>query len=252
LFSPLVAGPGLRPSKKEERGRAMAKKKVKVGIRRAPTSGVDLAEWADREEAEWSQPGVFGAKLRALRRLRGLTLEELAERVETSPTLLEKIELGLSWPLPTEPELLALAKALEVDPSELVEATDFLKEFWKAVAESTRARAYLTWARIKNADRSRKAVITIKFPAEQIERYKNWEKMSGEKLISSLPDRLEVCLPYFWGLSRRKSWAGWGSEPMTAISFTVPEVVKEELQLVSCYLRQSMSELAERALSGWL
>jgi transcriptional regulator with XRE-family HTH domain len=85
----------------------------------------------------------FGVKVKKLRREKGLSIRELAEQVGMDFTRLGKIEQGLRPP--PEPELIArLAKVLDVDVFELIEAADFSEEFWKSIAESPKARAYFT------------------------------------------------------------------------------------------------------------
>lgn len=95
----------------------------------------------------------FGRKVRELRMKKGLSIRELADQVSMDFTRLGKIEQGLRPP--PEPELIArLAKVLDADVFELVQAADFSEEFWKSVAESPRAQAYFTrvQGRMRRAD----------------------------------------------------------------------------------------------------
>ena len=61
----------------------------------------------------------FGARLRELRKQAGLTLRELAERVNIDFTYLSKIESG-AMPPPSEKVILQLAEALNTDKDELI------------------------------------------------------------------------------------------------------------------------------------
>jgi transcriptional regulator with XRE-family HTH domain len=60
----------------------------------------------------------FGATLRAARRSRGLTQEEIAERADFDPTYTSLLERGLRTPTLTV--LLKLAEALQIEPAELI------------------------------------------------------------------------------------------------------------------------------------
>ncbi len=60
---------------------------------------------------------LIGARIKSLRRGRGLTQEKVAERTGLSVNYLSRIERGLENP--TLDTLLGLAKALKVDPLDL-------------------------------------------------------------------------------------------------------------------------------------
>jgi len=60
----------------------------------------------------------FGATLRAVRRSRGLTQEEIAERADFDPTYASLLERGLRTP--TLVVLLKLAEAMQIEPAELI------------------------------------------------------------------------------------------------------------------------------------
>ena len=62
---------------------------------------------------------LFGRRLRALRRLRGLTQEELGERSDVSGTLVGQIERGAGNP--TLEVITGLAEALSVEPAALLQ-----------------------------------------------------------------------------------------------------------------------------------
>lgn len=61
----------------------------------------------------------FGTQVRALRRLKGMGLRELARIARISPTFLSKVEAG-NGPPPTEARVRELARVLGVDEDELV------------------------------------------------------------------------------------------------------------------------------------
>jgi len=61
---------------------------------------------------------IFGKRLRELRRLKGLTQQQLADRVGVSFTYISKLETG-ALPPPRERTILALAMALDGEPDEL-------------------------------------------------------------------------------------------------------------------------------------
>ena len=62
---------------------------------------------------------LFGRRLRALRRLRGLTQEELGERSDVSGTLVGQIERGAGNP--TLEVITGFAEALSVEPAALLQ-----------------------------------------------------------------------------------------------------------------------------------
>ncbi|HEX7030808.1 MAG TPA: helix-turn-helix transcriptional regulator [Gammaproteobacteria bacterium] len=59
----------------------------------------------------------FGKKLRELRKARGLTQEQLAEKVNVSYQAISNIERGLTGP--SFPTLAEIAKALKAKPKDL-------------------------------------------------------------------------------------------------------------------------------------
>jgi PAS domain S-box-containing protein len=61
----------------------------------------------------------FGERLRELRRLKGLTQQQLADRVGVSFTYVSKLETG-ALPPPREKTIVALTKALDGEPDELL------------------------------------------------------------------------------------------------------------------------------------
>lgn len=64
----------------------------------------------------------FGDRVRELRRLRGLTQQKLAERLNVSLSYISKVETSRlnAGDFPSEDFVLRLAEALEVDPDELL------------------------------------------------------------------------------------------------------------------------------------
>ena len=62
---------------------------------------------------------TFGERLREIRKSRGLSQRELAEKVKLNFTYLSKIETSAMVP-PSEKTILALAKALDADSDELL------------------------------------------------------------------------------------------------------------------------------------
>jgi HTH-type transcriptional regulator, competence development regulator len=67
-----------------------------------------------------SQHGLdFGERVRALREQKRIGLRQFAAMAEMTPTYLSKIERGV-FPPPAEPKIVAIAKALEADPDELL------------------------------------------------------------------------------------------------------------------------------------
>jgi transcriptional regulator with XRE-family HTH domain len=65
---------------------------------------------------------ALGRVLKALRLKRGLTQEELSFACKRHPTYIRILESGKSSP--TVKTLFALAKALEVDPSEIIKEVE--------------------------------------------------------------------------------------------------------------------------------
>ena len=65
---------------------------------------------------------IFGPHLRELRLARGLTQAQLAERSDTNPMFISKLERGVTTP--TIGTLVRLAKALGCNVTELVKVFD--------------------------------------------------------------------------------------------------------------------------------
>jgi transcriptional regulator with XRE-family HTH domain len=74
-----------------------------------------------RADSEASRALALGALLRKLRRERGLTLEQLAQRIPMSASNLSRVELGSQGP-PADEVIERIAKALDADFSELLHA----------------------------------------------------------------------------------------------------------------------------------
>jgi transcriptional regulator with XRE-family HTH domain len=74
-----------------------------------------------RADSEASRALALGALLRKLRRERGLTLEQLAQRIPMSASNLSRVELGSQGP-PADEVIERIAKALDVDTAQLLAA----------------------------------------------------------------------------------------------------------------------------------
>ena len=74
-----------------------------------------------RGEMEASRALALGALVRKLRRQRGLTLVQLAERIPMSASNLSRLELGAQGP-PADEVIERIAATLDVDPKELLRA----------------------------------------------------------------------------------------------------------------------------------
>ncbi len=57
----------------------------------------------------------FGSRLKFMRKLRGLSQEQLAEKIEISPKNLSKIEIGQTFPTPENIEKIAKYLNITVD-----------------------------------------------------------------------------------------------------------------------------------------
>lgn len=74
-----------------------------------------------RADSDASRALALGALLRKLRRERGLTLEQLAQRIPMSASNLSRVELGSQGP-PADEVIERIAKALDADVAELLHA----------------------------------------------------------------------------------------------------------------------------------
>lgn len=74
-----------------------------------------------RADSDASRALALGALLRKLRRERGLTLEQLAQRIPMSASNLSRVELGSQGP-PADEVIERIAKALEADVTQLLHA----------------------------------------------------------------------------------------------------------------------------------
>lgn len=86
---------------------------------------------------------TFGARLRELRKERGLTLRGLAEAVGVDFTYLSKIENEKAGYLPGADTIRALAEALQADPLELLELADKVPPEMARFTGSAGARRFL-------------------------------------------------------------------------------------------------------------
>lgn len=90
-----------------------------------------------RGQREASRALALGALLRKLRRERGYTLVQLAERIPMSASNLSRVELGSQGP-PADEVIERIAKALETDTAELLSAAGRIgagESFEQAVLE---------------------------------------------------------------------------------------------------------------------
>lgn len=74
-----------------------------------------------RGKREASRALALGALLRSLRRERGETLEDVAQRIPMSPSNLSRLELGSQGP-PADEVIERIARALNTDPTDLLQA----------------------------------------------------------------------------------------------------------------------------------
>jgi transcriptional regulator with XRE-family HTH domain len=84
----------------------------------------------------------FGAKLRALRQERGMTLRALAEAAGVDFTYLSKIENERVEHLPSVETIRDLAQALEVDAMELLQLANKLPPELVKLASNDKARRF--------------------------------------------------------------------------------------------------------------
>lgn len=85
----------------------------------------------------------FGARLRELRRKRGLTLRALADGVGVDFSYLSKIENEKAGYLPGADTIRAIAEALDTDTLELLRLADKVPPEVKRIAKSASARRFL-------------------------------------------------------------------------------------------------------------
>lgn len=78
-----------------------------------------MASSKGKKEAQRAQ--ALGALVRKLRRERGYTLSELAQRIPMSASNLSRLELGTQGP-PADEAIERIAAALEADPGDLLKA----------------------------------------------------------------------------------------------------------------------------------
>ena len=104
---------------------------------------------------------VFGKKLRSLRTKKGLTLRALANAIGVSFTYLSKIENGKVEYTPAPDTIRALAKALDVDPLELLKLADKVPPELENLVVGTRARKFLDRAREIASPEDWSALLTL-------------------------------------------------------------------------------------------
>lgn len=79
----------------------------------------DWSMASPRGQREASRALALGALLRKLRRERGYTLVQLAERIPMSPSNLSRVELGSQGP-PADEVIERIARALDADTAQLL------------------------------------------------------------------------------------------------------------------------------------
>lgn len=88
----------------------------------------DMASLSKKEQMERKDPLVqkyasnFGANLRHLRKAQGLTQERLGLMIGSKHSRISNIENG--YVVLSVPDTMKLCRALDVDPSELIDASD--------------------------------------------------------------------------------------------------------------------------------
>lgn len=89
----------------------------------------------------------FGARVRELRRKKGMTLRSLAEVAGVDFTYLSKIETGRPGYFPGAGTIRELAQALDVDAIDLLKLADKLPPELHSIAGSVKARRFYERAR---------------------------------------------------------------------------------------------------------
>jgi transcriptional regulator with XRE-family HTH domain len=112
-------------------------------------------------EFEGERAVDFGTKLRALRNKKGMTLRELAAAIGVSFTYLSKIENSKVEYTPAPDTIRALAKALDVDPLEMLKLADKLPPELDDLVVGTRARKFLDRAREIASPEDWSALLTV-------------------------------------------------------------------------------------------
>jgi len=89
---------------------------------------------------------TFGERIRELRRAKGLTLREVAERVAIDFTYLSKMETGKLLYTPSPEAIRRLASVLESDALELLRLADKLPPELDLVSRTPAARRFIARA----------------------------------------------------------------------------------------------------------
>ena len=103
----------------------------------------------------------FGKRLRSLRTKKGMTLRALAKVISVSFTYLSKIENGKVEYTPAPDTIRALAKALDVDPLELLKLAGKVPPELEELVVGTRARKFLDRAREIASPEDWSALLTL-------------------------------------------------------------------------------------------
>jgi transcriptional regulator with XRE-family HTH domain len=123
-------------------------------------------------------PAGFGAKVRELRQKNGLTLRALAEAAGVDFTYLSKIENERVEYSPGVDTIRDLARALGVDPIELLEIANKLPPELAKLAGSPNARRFLQRAREIASPKDWDALLDL-LETRQSARFKGAKKGNG-------------------------------------------------------------------------
>jgi len=138
----------------------------------------------------------LGVRLASLRKLNGLTLEQLASRAEITKSYLSKLERGLSSP--TIATLLKLARALGLDSEQLIGAHSHQDEIVLVKASDrvpfsrSDEREGYTYEAIAATRLSKSMVPFIMCPPHTLDEGKDLVSHAGEELIFLVAGKMEV------------------------------------------------------------
>jgi len=145
---------------------------------------------------EGGDPNELGARLASLRKLNGLTLQQLATRAEITKSYLSKLERGLSSP--TIATLLKLARALGLDSEQLIGANSRQDEIVVVKAadripfsRSDEREGYIYEA-IAASRQSKSMMPFIMCPPHAVDEEKDLVSHAGEELIFLVSGKMEV------------------------------------------------------------
>ncbi len=164
-----------------------------------PSSPSRIARGPGAGAADDAQPGDprrLGARLAALRKLNGLTLEQLATRAETTKSYLSKLERGLSSP--TIGTLLRLARALGVETDRLIgdhhDGGDVVvvKAADRVPFSRSNERDGYTYEAIAASRQNKAMVPFIMRPPHAVDDTQDLVSHAGEELIFLISGKMEI------------------------------------------------------------